>query len=116
MNCINCGAHMEGDGYKRVLHYPEACEEDFQSHEPDADAVYCRHVTDEVSKVLNGANVTSIPKLIKQYGSMAKVYRLLEIHEMTVAKYRFDRDCEKHIVINWRLYTVRSGYVRGGEK
>lgn len=115
MNCINCGAHMVGDGYKQVLHCPDAVEDDFIGREPDANAVYCRHVTDEVARELS-LPVTSIPKLIKQYGSGVNAACALGISEQTVAKYRFDRDCDKHIIINGRLYTVRSGCERGKTK
>ena len=32
---------MEGDGYKTVYHCPNAKEETYDAHEPDAQPVYC---------------------------------------------------------------------------
>jgi hypothetical protein len=37
-----CGEPYEGDGYKTVLHCPNAHEDDYQYHEPDAQPVQCR--------------------------------------------------------------------------
>lgn len=41
MICKQCGEEMDGDGYKKVIHCPNADEEDHRYHEPDADPVYC---------------------------------------------------------------------------
>lgn len=42
MKCSKCGGNMEGDGYTWVYHCEFAEPEDYDSHEPDADPVYCR--------------------------------------------------------------------------
>ncbi|UKL14858.1 hypothetical protein [Erwinia phage Gungnir39] len=39
--CRNCGEEMQGDGYKKVIHCPNADNEAYRYHEPDANAVYC---------------------------------------------------------------------------
>lgn len=39
--CGNCGERLEGDGYKEVLHCPNAAEATYEFHEPDANPVYC---------------------------------------------------------------------------
>lgn len=39
--CRNCGEEMQGDGYKKVIHCPNADDETYLYHEPDANAVYC---------------------------------------------------------------------------
>lgn len=40
--CPNCGEKLEGDGYNRVIHCPNAEESKYEFHEPDADPVYCK--------------------------------------------------------------------------
>lgn len=40
MVCKNCGEYMEGDGYQRVIHCPNASVESTY-HEPDANPVIC---------------------------------------------------------------------------
>lgn len=49
--------------------------------------------------------ITSIPNLIKEYGSISETCRQTGICEMTIAKYRFDMNCEKHVIYNNRLMT-----------
>lgn len=49
--------------------------------------------------------ITSIPNLIKEYGTMAETCRQTGINEMTIAKYRKDLDCERHVIYNNRLMT-----------
>lgn len=52
--------------------------------------------------------ITSIPELIKRHGSIAATCRetgLSGLSELTIAKYRFDTDCEKHVIYNGRLMT-----------
>ena len=44
MNCPNCGERMIGDGYRIVLHCPNARMEDFEHSEPDAQPVLCPHI------------------------------------------------------------------------
>lgn len=40
--CTRCNGTMEGDGYTSVLRCENACEADYEFHEPDAGPVYCR--------------------------------------------------------------------------
>lgn len=49
--------------------------------------------------------ITSIPKLIEEYGSMSETCRQTGICEMTIAKYSKDVDCERHVIYNNRLMT-----------
>lgn len=49
--------------------------------------------------------MTSIPELIKLYGSIAQCCRETGLRELTIAKYRFDTNCEKHVIYNGRLMT-----------
>lgn len=51
------------------------------------------------------AEINSIPELIKKHGSMAKCCRETGLSELTIAKYRFDTGCEKHVIFNGRLMT-----------
>lgn len=39
MTCKNCGECMEGDGYTRVVHCPNALDTDHV--EPDANPIHC---------------------------------------------------------------------------
>ncbi|EJN6148196.1 hypothetical protein NQI61_003268 [Salmonella enterica] len=50
-------------------------------------------------------SMTSIPELIKQHGTIANTCRETGLSELTIAKYRFDTGCEKHVVYNGRLMT-----------
>lgn len=49
--------------------------------------------------------ITSIPKLIEEYGNMSETCRQTGISEMTIAKYRNDVNCERHVIYNNRLMT-----------
>lgn len=49
--------------------------------------------------------ITSIPELIRIHGTMAETCRETGLTEMTIAKYRFDENCEKHVICNGRLMT-----------
>lgn len=49
--------------------------------------------------------ITSIPELIAKHGSMANCCRETGLSELTIAKYRLDTNCEKHIIYNGRLMT-----------
>ncbi len=49
--------------------------------------------------------ITSIPNLIKEFGTMAETCRQTGINEMTIAKYRNDVNCERHVIYNNRLMT-----------
>lgn len=51
------------------------------------------------------AEVTSIPELIALHGNMANACRETGLSELTIAKYRFDHGCEKHVICNGRLMT-----------
>lgn len=48
---------------------------------------------------------TSIPELIARHGSIAATCRETGLSELTIAKYRFDTGCEKHVIFNGRLMT-----------
>ena len=39
--CEKCGEHLEGDGYTKVLHCPDADEDKVDGVEPDASPIYC---------------------------------------------------------------------------
>lgn len=49
--------------------------------------------------------VTNIPALIEMFGSMAQCCRGTGLSELTIAKYRYDTGCEKHVIYNGRLMT-----------
>lgn len=49
--------------------------------------------------------IDTIPELIARHGSIASACRATGLSEMTIAKYRDDVDCEKHIIYNGRLMT-----------
>jgi hypothetical protein len=49
--------------------------------------------------------ITSIPELIAKHGSMAQCCRETGLNEMTLYKYRFDTECERHVIYNGRLMT-----------
>ncbi|EEK8036577.1 hypothetical protein G3156_004398 [Salmonella enterica subsp. enterica serovar Montevideo] len=49
--------------------------------------------------------MTSIPELIKLHGSIAATCRETGLSELTIAKYRFDVNCERHVIYNGRLMT-----------
>ena len=40
--CKTCGEHMEGDGYKVVIHCPHANEAQVACAEPDANPIHCQ--------------------------------------------------------------------------
>ncbi|EEJ0683672.1 hypothetical protein CVA93_003479 [Salmonella enterica subsp. enterica serovar Cerro] len=50
-------------------------------------------------------SMTSIPELIKRHGTIANTCRGAGLSELTIAKYRFDTGCEKHVIYNGRLMT-----------
>ena len=50
-------------------------------------------------------SMTSIPELIAKHGSIAATCRETGLSELTIAKYRFDTGCEKHVIFNGRLMT-----------
>lgn len=50
MICKICGEYMEGDGYHKVLHCPNAPESLYESNEPDSNPVNC--VGSEASDVI----------------------------------------------------------------
>lgn len=39
--CVVCGEYLEGDGYKDVLHCPDAPDVLVGCAEPDAEIIYC---------------------------------------------------------------------------
>lgn len=47
--------------------------------------------------------VTSIPELIKRHGSIAATCRETGLSELTIAKYKDDVNCERHVIYNGRL-------------
>lgn len=49
--------------------------------------------------------ITSIPKLIEEYGNMSETCRQTGLCEMTIAKYSKDVNCERHVIYNNRLMT-----------
>ncbi|UNY50547.1 hypothetical protein [Salmonella phage PhiSTP2] len=49
--------------------------------------------------------MTSIPALIAMFGSIAATCRETGLSELTIAKYRLDTNCEKHVIYNGRLMT-----------
>lgn len=46
MICKNCGESMEGDGYSKVIHCPNAEESQINILEPDANPLYCEDTDD----------------------------------------------------------------------
>lgn len=54
------------------------------------------------------AESISIPELIAKHGNIASACRETGLSELTIAKYRFDVDCERHIIYNGRLMTHKS--------
>lgn len=59
------------------------------------------------------AEITTIPELmIKHYGNMTEVGRLIGANRVTIRKYVRDASAESHIVINGRLM-IRH---RGGDR
>lgn len=53
-------------------------------------------------------NIKSIPELIKIYGTIAATCRATGLNEYTLARYRFDTKCERHVILNNRLMTHKS--------
>lgn len=41
MTCKTCGERMEGDGYTRVVHCPNALDTELDYAEPDANPIHC---------------------------------------------------------------------------
>ncbi len=52
--------------------------------------------------------ITNIPALIRRHGSIANACRETGLSELTIAKYRFDTGCEKHVIHNGRLMTHKA--------
>lgn len=52
-------------------------------------------------------HITSVPELIKQYGTMKKVHEETGFAECSIYRYRFDTCMKDHIIINGRLFTAR---------
>lgn len=52
-------------------------------------------------------HITSVPELIKQYGTMKKVHESTGFAECSIYRYRFDTGMKDHIIINGRLFTAR---------
>lgn len=52
--------------------------------------------------------ITNIPALIKLHGSIAATCRETGLSELTIAKYRFDVNCEKHVICQGRLMTHKA--------
>lgn len=52
--------------------------------------------------------ITNIPALIKLHGSIANTCRETGLSELTIAKYRFDVNCEKHVICRGRLMTHKA--------
>lgn len=40
--CKTCGENMDGDGYKSVIHCPQADEDQVSCAEPDANPIECQ--------------------------------------------------------------------------
>lgn len=53
-------------------------------------------------------SMISIPSLIAYHGSMAECCRATGLSELTIAKYRYDVKCEKHVIYNGRLMTHKA--------
>lgn len=50
--------------------------------------------------------ITSIPELlVKHYGNMSSVARLLGCYRHTVKNYAYDNSCKYHVVLNGSLMT-----------
>lgn len=47
MNCKECGEQMEGDGYRTVLHCPNATDIEIDYLEPDAAPAYCEGAVED---------------------------------------------------------------------
>ncbi|HBR4230805.1 TPA: hypothetical protein L9U69_004395 [Klebsiella pneumoniae] len=50
IDCKNCGEQMDGNGYSRVIHCPNANVEKYDYHEPDAEPVFCDEEVDDGQK------------------------------------------------------------------
>ena len=55
--CKDCNEHMEGDGYTSVLRCPNASDEEYAFHEPDANPVYCGFKESPVCTYCKGMGV-----------------------------------------------------------
>lgn len=49
--------------------------------------------------------ISSIPELIARHGTIANTCRETGLSELTIAKYRFDDECEHHVIYNGKLMT-----------
>lgn len=78
---------------------PRTIKEDFQL---EAYRILCS-VMDLASRT--ECKVTTIPALIAKHGSIANACRETGLSELTIAKYRHDKDCAHHIIYNGRLMT-----------
>lgn len=47
--------------------------------------------------------ITSIPELIAKHGTIANTCRETGLSELTIAKYKDDINCERHVIYNGRL-------------
>ena len=70
-------------------------------------------MTDREYEALSNAealrpSITSIPALVAIYKTVAQCCRYTGLCEATIARYRFDTKCERHIIINNRLMTHTS--------
>lgn len=57
---------------------------------------------------MSAFNITSIPELLKSYKSMGKLHLASGWSEVTIQRYRFDKNMDGHVVINGKLYTRRA--------
>lgn len=60
-----------------------------------------------VEKNLKELEVTSIPDLIRKYGSIRGTIRNTGISYSTINKYQSDYNCEAHIIVNGRIMFAR---------
>lgn len=50
--------------------------------------------------------ITSIPELIKKYGSKVNAHRVTGINEQTIGKFQNDVEMKLHVILNDRLMTA----------
>lgn len=63
------------------------------------------------------AEITTIPDLlIKHYGNMTEIGRLIGANRGTIRKYAHDANAESHVVINGRLMVRHRGGARWESK
>lgn len=58
--CKTCGEHMDGDGYKVVLHCPHADEAQVACAEPDANPIHCQESLMTESTVTRYADLLNV--------------------------------------------------------